>query len=1109
MNTITLHFPVLIQNIKVEQKLQYYLRPLFFPHPVASDKRYDKAISKFQKEVKRYFKGFKLNRANAEDVLWFMFEPQIYYETYRMEFNSGKQYIRGRFFVVHFDLKGHRFVCLPAFNNFMYIAQKTEKGKYQIPQEAQQVIQKLIRKQKKATNNQTLDLSPYTATKGEFVTNLRFTVSIKDDEFPFEKDAEMFFFSRLSGGSNFDGAVEIEKVGYDLNERYPTDLGRAYFQDELVERLYKTVYQKENSPIVLIGSEGVGKHTLLHEMVYRYKEREADRKEIWLEKVWFINPNRIIAGMSIVGMWQKRFEAILRYVKNRRKKTKPHFNQGNTDKILIDNVIALLRIGKSAQNNMTLSDVLKPYLEKRLIQVILVATPEQWKVVQEKDRRFADLFQVFRVDEPRLDKAVKMVVRQRKLLELEHNSHISIKAISQLFTIQRNYLRRKALPGSVMKLLQQLAVKYKYSEIDAEEVRQEFEQYSGLHQKIFDESYTLEENEVRNYIAARLIGQKNAVDCLTDVIHVIKSKLNNPDKPLGSFMFIGPTGVGKTQAAKVLCTYLMGNEDHLMRFDMNEYIDAHAIQRLIGDYYNPEGQLTGKVRYKPFGVILFDEIEKAHPKVHDLLLQVLDDGRLTDSLGRTVDFSNTIIIMTSNVGARKVSMQVGYKTTTTDESAVYRKAVENRFRPEFINRIDRIVIFNPLELPHILSIARLQIDELLRRDGFVRRTTILSISSEALEWVARRGFDSKMGGRALKRQIERDLTTLSAEQLIATHSDQPIIFKINYNDNQLIPSIVTLDFATPYPDGWLPKIPSEKEGRRFYGHLLHLVQQLHERIRDAAFEEEENAVIDTSQNDQLDWQAFAFKDRITDLLYNLQKTFLGFRNRFYISAPVIPFRLKRVGAFIERNDNSWGRKERRLLQDKFFQKEALDELRDGYRLGIAEFDKLQTQFLDNYLEVAMLRLFSKGFLQKKSDKVTLHFQSFITNLGKTEVEFLMKRYEALLKGMDISCDKNEEKQTITADGHSLYELLKGEDGIHLFYIARQNPLPVRLEVHLVGVSYQPKDKIEVIRLYDGTSTLTDLRTGYTNDVNITASEFKLLLYAGLDEAVRAELTDIG
>ncbi len=237
-------------------------------------------------------------------------------------------------------------------------------------------------------------------------------------------------------------------------------------------------------------------------------------------------------------------------------------------------------------------------------------------------------------------------------------------------------------------------------------------------------------------LGGELIGQQEAIEALSDFVHLIKAKLCDPGKPLGSLFFIGPTGVGKTHAAKVLCEYIMGDEKQLMRFDMNEYVDEWALQRLIGDKDQPEGLLTGKVRYQPFGVLLFDEIEKAHPLIHDLLLQVLYDGRLTDSLGQTTDFTNTIIIMTSNLGAEKVASQLGFEIKGKDDSSIYRSAIEDFFRPEFVNRIDKIIAFQPLQKDQIRSIARLQIKELLQRDGFLRRNTILNISHEALGWVA-------------------------------------------------------------------------------------------------------------------------------------------------------------------------------------------------------------------------------------------------------------------------------------------------------------------------------------------------------------------------------------
>lgn len=539
-----------------------------------------------------------------------------------------------------------------------------------------------------------------------------------------------------------------------------------------------------------------------------------------------------------------------------------------------------------------------------------------------------------------------------------------------------------------------------------------------------------------------------------------------------------------------------------MRFDMNEYIDSSAPQRLIGDYYNPEGQLTGKVRYRPFGILLLDEIEKAHPKVHDLLLQVLDDGRLTDSLGRTVDFSNTIIIMTSNVGAREVAARLGFETQEDSNAAIYRKAVEHQFRPEFINRIDRIVIFNPLELPHILSIARLQIQELLRRDGFVRRTTILNISQEALEWVARRGYDAKMGGRALKRQIEKDLTTLSAEQLLTTNGDQPILFDILLEDDQLSPQIRPLAFAQGLEQEWLPNFPEENKGKGFYNRLLRRVEAVERRVRQLEEDQEDRPaeiiVIGNEKGENLDWQYYDFKEKIATIKQDITNLSLGFRDRFFNEGPAIPLRLK-SSSFFPRNEEGKTKALRENLKDQLFQQEALREINDQYQYTAARFNSLETEFINSYLDVGFLELFTRGFMRGRTDVVELSVHSCITGAGDQQIEYLLSRYVELLKAMDFQFEVAKNKQKIRVEGHSVYELLRGEEGIHLFYISHQNPLPIQLIVEKDQIQRDHSPSGTVIRLYDEKATLTDLRSGFTNAANISPTEFKLLLYAGMQE----------
>ncbi len=1094
MAAIHLKVPVLVQNITVEEKSQYYLRPLFLSYPVATNRRFDLAISTLKKEVKQLFKGYQLSRESSSQLFWYLFNPDVDFRVNSMSFNlGGSQYINGLFGIAVFEVKGFTFVCLPMLNNYMFIS--SSNSAKQLNEEIQNALEKQLKKIKR---EQGEDFIPdiYYSTKKEFLTTIEVDVTIQDGIFKFGAKQENWFFSRMAPSTNFDGASEIEKVGYNLNTLFPSELNRAFCQDKIVEKIRQTLFQEKNVSIALVGPEGIGKHTVIHEAIYRKESETPDQKQ----SIWHLDPSRIISGMSIVGMWQKRFESIIEFVIN------VEGDQQWQDRLLIDNPVALLRIGKSAQNNMTLSDVLKPHLEKRKLQLTLIATNEEWKLIQEKDRRFSDLFQVFRLREPELEIATKMILKQRNLLELQNDTIITIQAVHELFSIHRNYLKTKALPGSIMKLMKQLAIKFRHQMVDAPEVREEFKLFSGLEKRIFDSGQSLEKDEVAKALNAELIGQPEAVEILTNVIHLIKARLNNPTKPFSSFLFIGPTGVGKTQAAKVLAQYLMGGEEHLLRFDMNEFIDELSIRRLIGDEYNPEGQLTGQVRYHPFSILLLDEIEKAHPKIHDLLLQVLDDGRLTDSLGRTVDFTNTIIIMTSNIGAKAAASQVGFGDTSEQEvAAIYRKQVEKAFRPEFINRIDQIAVFRSLELPHILRIARLQIRELLQRDGFVRRTTILNISKSALEWVARRGYDSKMGGRALRRQIEKDLTTLSAEQLLLSSSDNPIIFNIELKDDHLSPNITSLGFIDQLPDNWIPKLPDVNRGRKFYSQLLRTVEGLQLEIE--RYEEElgldDNAMVSISQN-SVNWHYYYFKNKVIEIKDHLQTNMLGFNDLAGVS--VLPLRLKRGHHNPRKYAGSKGIREN--LKDQLFQKEAIKELRDAYQFGKEQFDNLKSEFMSNYLNVAFLKLFARGFLEGRIDEVTLEFRSSITGMGNWEIGYLIDKYQQLFKELDLSYKVDKKSQTITTEGHALYDLIKGEAGIHLFYVAHNTPLPIKLEISKNNSPSSPQQSSKVIRIYAGSSTLTDLRTGLSNTANLNTNEFKFLLYAGIPASLRNGLLKV-
>ncbi|MEM0993808.1 MAG: AAA family ATPase [Bacteroidota bacterium] len=1055
MPSISLKVPTIVREVKADEQRFFYIRPLFINYPLVTNHRYEKGLSAYKRELKQYFRNYELSRANLDYLLWYMFPMEANYELIEVQFRLDGVEVKGLIGVAVVCHQAYTFVAFPFLHNFMFMARNTPADKHAFRQEVSVVTKKLFGKLKK-NDPQNFVVEDFLSTRKEFITSIEQAVQIRPAKFSFEQSGMSDLFSAMHASSEFIGSVEIEKVGQGLNYLHPEELARAYYRDKEVDFLFETLFKAESkAALAIVGEIGSGRHTILEETIWRHMDRKHHQRK---EQVWLINPNRVIAGMSIVGMWQKRFESILEYAK-----MPVEDNKAISDTVVFDNPVALLRIGKTSQNSMTLSSLLKSYLENRNLQVLLIATPEEWKVVQEKDRRFADLFQVMRLQAPDFATAAKMVLHQRREVERSNNCQFSIQAVLQLFNIHRVYLKKEVLPGGVMKLMKQLAAKYRGRNIDLNTIRKEFKSTFGLEDRIFENDYTFEKDEVKKALAAQLVGQAQAVDAIAKSIHLVKAKLANPQRPLSSFLFIGPTGVGKTQAAKVLCKYLMGDDKHLLRFDMNEYVDGLAIQRLIGDEYQPEGILTGKVRYRSFGVILLDEIEKANPAVHDLLLQVLDDGRLTDSRGRVVDFSNFIIIMTSNIGAQEVDRQIsiGQEHST---AAIYRKAVERYFRPEFVNRIDEIVVFNPLQREHILDIARLQINDLLQRDGFLRRTTILNISQDTLLWIAKRGYNQKMGGRALKRQIEKDLTTVSAKQLMNIQSDSPIIFDIKFDpkQEQLQSEINPLRLRFRQPkDYWTPPF---KTTRNVYNDLFHRIQQLEDRLRH--FQDE--GVMDEEDN----WQFYQLTNTLTELKENI--TFTNLRSGIASAPYNAAISLKRLKRFSRAKNTS--------------ARDILYDIRENYRHNQMLIERAHAPIAHFAAEVLLLELGCQHYFEVGEDHVLFQIQSCAKGYGEYECQFLMEHYEQLFKALDWGYQKLDNAFRIQA--HAALPLLQAETGIHLFYTNYNMPIPIQ-------ISANEHTSNDVIRVYDSGDTMTDLRSHYIVHLDFTAQEFKLILLGGL------------
>jgi ATP-dependent Clp protease ATP-binding subunit ClpC len=810
-----LQFPALVRREKRAGRYVYAVRPLFLEEPEGTGRVLDAAVRNCLKGVRDHFHPFTVRRDTLDDLLWFRFDPELETRPVRVETRSGRHHLSGEFTAAWFDLGSLRLVCLPGFGSHLFVARPDERGRYPMDERIQEEILRLLRAERKEMGEEAPPPEDHMSVAGETVTRIDTTVWVKDGDIVGTAPCS-FSFASLFDEADLDGAEEIRKVAADLALLHPDGLRRWFGPDEPVEQVRRALFEGKPSATVLIGPPGTGKTTAVHEALRRAILRHPDVPLDSLQKVWHLDPNRVVTGMRVVGMWQRRFEEILAYLRDRILKS---YGRRFEDALFVDNPVALLRVGRSAHNNMNLADVMKAWIEKGELRVVAEATAEGWSRVQEMNRGFADLFRVVRFSEPSRDAALPVFIRHRSNLEEEFRCRIRADAFLRVLELEGTYSRGKGLPGSVVEALRQLAFRHRGGEVRAAQVDEAFQASTGLSSELLSAHPFDERGGPESGLRHGLVGQEEAVACMADLAHLVKARLCDPERPFASLLFAGPTGVGKTEAAKQLADLLFDDPRALVRLDMNEYVDEDAAARLTGDLQRPEGQMTGRVRYRPFCLLLLDEIEKAHPAVHDLLLQVLGEGRLSDGEGRTVSFANTVIVMTSNLGSKEAQAGVGFGEAAGSAAARYRKAVEEFFRPEFVNRIDRIVAFRPLDVDDVKAIARIRIEGLLRRDGLVRRWTALDVSPAALAQVAEGGFDAQMGGRALRRALERDLAGLAAGRLSASPPDRPVLIGVGVRGGALHPRVTTLEFAGAGPAPARIRLPEEKELPSFLGFI--------------------------------------------------------------------------------------------------------------------------------------------------------------------------------------------------------------------------------------------------------------------------------------------------
>ncbi|HEX7378886.1 MAG TPA: AAA family ATPase [Pirellulales bacterium] len=755
----------------------FVCRGLFIDGPVTQDRRLNRAINELVKRLKRRLHDLA-REPRHEDFLAATFCPDLDDHCVDLAFDLRSGWQRLRLSLVTFRALDRRIAFSPALADVWF-----EIGGDESPRTcANRVYERYFRAREREEGDPS-DLLSAIALRGRaWVTTVELSVNATAKKKP-PPDRTL---AALFGGEVADGATELENVGRALDWLFPDDLARAIGRDGEVEELTRLLTGRERRPILLVGPRQSGKTTVLHEYVYRIV---AQRKSPFQtrQNVWLLSPQRLIAGMMYLGQWEQRLLAILKIVRKR-------------DHVLyFDDLLGAYRAGVSRDSKLCVADVLKPYIERGEVRVVAEMTPEKWQVWRERDRGFADLFHVIAVNETDERATWRILISVVRGLEGRHRARFGIEALPTAIELVRRYVRDASFPGKAAAFLAHVAAKYPAADVTRETIHHEFAAKTGLGVSFADRRQKLPREKIVEALSREVIGQRQAIDAVADVVSIAKAQLNDPRRPLGSLLFVGPTGVGKTQLAKTLAAWLFGDAERLLRFDMNEFVSPGAAARLVGTFAEPEGLLTSAVRRQPFCVVLLDEIEKAHPDVLDLLLQVMGEGRLTDSLGRTTDFGNAIIVLTSNLGTREAGTAVGFRTETSSDAHHYVRAAQHFFRPEFFNRLDRVVPFDRLSQAEVRKIAELVIGGVFQREGLVRRKCVLEVDPLALDRIVEQGYHPTLGARALKREIERQLTQPVSRRLAALSPDTATVVSLYAARGGIVVQMQTLVEAQPEP----------------------------------------------------------------------------------------------------------------------------------------------------------------------------------------------------------------------------------------------------------------------------------------------------------------------
>lgn len=687
----------------------------------------------------------------------------------------------------------------------------------------------------------------------EYQTEQPMSSSETEDD---DEGSSKLFGSSGSGSSGKEAGAKAEKSRTPVLDNFGRDLTKLAEDNKLdqivgrekeIERVAQILSRRKKNNPILIGEPGVGKTAIAEGLALRIVEKKVSRI-LFGKRVVTLDLASLVAGTKYRGQFEERMKAVMNELEK------------SPDVILfIDELHTIVGAG-GASGSLDASNMFKPALARGEIQCIGATTLDEYRQYIEKDGALARRFQMVLVEATTPDETIQILDNIKDKYEEHHHVNYSSEAIEACVKLSDRYISDRFLPDKAIDVMDEAGARVHIKNIHVpkaiekleaaiEEVKEEKNQVvrsqkyeeaarlrdseKQLKQKLEEakaawesetekQRYEVDEEHIADVIAMmtgipanriaekesskllamadelqeKVIGQESAIKKLTKSIQRTRVGLKDPNKPIGTFIFLGPTGVGKTELAKVLSANLFDKEDSLIRIDMSEYMEKFSVSRLVGappGYvgYEEGGQLTEKVRRKPYSVVLLDEIEKAHPDVFNLLLQVLDDGILTDGLGRRVDFRNTIIIMTSNIGVRDLKdfgSGIGFASSTKakdaddDMRATIQKALKKAFSPEFLNRLDDIIVFNSLKREHIHEIIDISLSHLVKR--IVDLGYKIELTKKAKDYVAEKGYDPQFGARPLNRAIQKYLEDPIAEEILKGELSEGDVLLIDFKTKE-------------------------------------------------------------------------------------------------------------------------------------------------------------------------------------------------------------------------------------------------------------------------------------------------------------------------------------